>query len=58
MDEAGITYAVIPGRMTNPDFGVVPNEDIQTFLEQYPGRFFGMAGIDPLQDTAISEVEK
>lgn len=59
MDEAGIDIAVIPGRKTNPDFGLVNNQDIQAVMDCYPGRFIGMAGIDPLnQMEALQEIEE
>lgn len=58
MEEAGIDMGVIPGRMANPNFGTVPNEDIDAFLKAYPGRFLGLAGIDPLREDAILEIEK
>jgi len=58
MDQAGIGLGVIPGRVTNPSFGVVPNEDIDAFLADHPGRFLGMAGIDPLQSDALFQIEK
>lgn len=59
MEEAGITRAVIPGRKTNPNFGVVDNEDIKNIIKLYPNKFIGMAGIDPLEgEGAIEEIEK
>jgi len=58
MSEAGITKAVIPGRMANPAFGRVKNEDIQELLEQYPETFIGFAGIDPTEKDALATIER
>lgn len=56
MDEAGITYGVIPGRKA---FGM-DNEDIHKIMEEYPNRFIGLAGLDPLadRDATKKEIEK
>lgn len=58
MKEAGITKAVIPGRMTNPTLGRVKNEDIQELLELYPEIFIGFAGIDPSDNFALNTIEQ
>lgn len=58
MCEAGITKAVIPGRMANPAFGRVKNEDIQELLEQHPEIFIGFAGIDPSEKNALQTIEQ
>jgi len=57
MDAAGITKAIIPARKTNPNYGIVDNDDVQHFLETYPERFIGFMGVDPLEgDTALEEI--
>lgn len=59
MDYAGITKAVIPGRKINPDFGMVENEDIAHLLHEYPDRFIGFMGVNPLEGTAaLDEIER
>lgn len=58
MREAGITKAVIPGRMANPALGRIKNEDIQELLEQYPETFIGFAGVDPSAKDALNIIEQ
>lgn len=43
MDEAGVDMGVVPVRTADG----VKNDDLLSLLEEYPGRFVGMAGIDP-----------
>lgn len=43
MDEAGIDMGVVPIRTSDG----VENDDLVALLRDYPGRFIGMAGIDP-----------
>ena len=46
MDAAGVTTGVVVGRVAGR-FGSVSNEDVQAICEAYPGRFVGIASIDP-----------
>jgi hypothetical protein len=42
-----------------PNGGVhVPNEEIADFVRQDPSRRIGFMGLDPLQDNAVSEIER
>lgn len=56
MDEAGVTYGVIPGRTS---FGM-DNADLETIMNKHPGRFITLAGLDPLADreTTKKEIER
>ena len=47
MDRAGIGMAVLAGRKVLPHIGIVDNQDIVDLIHAYPGRFTGMAGVDP-----------
>ncbi len=53
MDEAGIEagflVAAKSGRVGLPGCYHMPHEVVARACEQYPGRFFGLAGIDPYQ---------
>ena len=58
MKAAGIDKGIIVGRQS-PKSGSLPNDDIVTFLSQYPGKFIGIGGIHPLPlDNAIKEIER
>lgn len=58
MNNAGITKAVIPGRKANPHMGIVSNDDILLLLKEYPEKFIGFAGIDPLErEKAYMEID-
>lgn len=56
MDEAGITYGVVPGRKC---FGM-DNQDLITLMEDYPNRFITLAGIDPLEGAGacVQEIDR
>lgn len=57
MDRADIAFGVIPGR-TNSVLGSIPNDDIATIVKEHPGRFVGLAGIDPTdRNLAVKEAE-
>ncbi len=57
MDRADIAVGVIPGRI-NSVLGSIPNDDIAGIVQEHPGRFVGLAGIDPMdRKAAIREVE-
>lgn len=60
MDSAGIDKAVVPLRKY-PAGGPkgMDNQDLVELLAQYPQRFIGFAGIDPLDGTqALAEIQK
>ena len=58
MDSAGITMGVVPGRRAYPFLGGVSNEDIVAIMNDYPGRFLGVAGIDPTnRQEALDEID-
>ncbi len=59
MDRAGIGMAVLAGRKVLPHIGVVDNQDIVDLIHAYPGRFTGMAGVDPSDGPeAMEELER
>jgi len=58
MDELGIDVAVIMGQRTAARWGSVANDDIAELLQRYPRRFYGFAGVDPLEDGAVDEVKR
>lgn len=47
MDRAGITTGVMVGRYSGA-FGSVANKDIMEIVQAYPGRFVGVASINPV----------
>jgi len=58
MDEAGVTLGVAMGRYSGP-YGTVSNEDVAAIAKEYPGRFIGVASIDPTdRRKAIGQIEK
>lgn len=59
MDAAGITMGVLAGRKVLPHIGIIDNQDIAELVRDYPGRFIGLAGVDPTEmDEAMAEIEK
>ena len=59
MEEGGVTLGVVPGRQANAFMGNVPNEDIAAIVADYPGKFIGVAGIDPTnRPKALEEIER
>ena len=53
MDEAGVRVGVVPIRKEND------NDDIARLEKDYPGRFVGMAHIDPFDgEAALAEIDK
>ncbi|MDH3263008.1 MAG: amidohydrolase family protein [Paracoccaceae bacterium] len=57
MDEAGVTRGVAMGRYSGP-YGTVSNEDVAAIVRDYPGRFIGVASIDPTdRRKAIRQIE-
>lgn len=58
MDRAGVTMGVVVGRMSGM-FGSVSNDDVASIVAAYPGRFVGVASIDPSsRDGAIAEISR
>lgn len=47
MDAAGIVKGVVPGRIS-PVLGSVEDSEIVEIVREYPDRFIGLAGINPL----------
>ncbi|MGQ7791988.1 amidohydrolase family protein [Faunimonas sp. B44] len=58
MDRAGVTMGVVVGRMSGA-FGSVSNDDVAAIVADHPGRFVGVASIDPAsRDGAIAEITR
>lgn len=58
MDEAQVTLGVAPGR-TGGVFGSMSNDDLTQLTGKYPGRFVGLAGIDPAnRKKAMAEINR
>lgn len=55
MDRAGISLGVMVGRVSQV-FGSVSNDDLLAIMAQHPGRFLGIASIDPA-DRKAAEAE-
>lgn len=59
MDEAGIGLGVIPGRKGAPYLGQVTNDDIMAILNEHPGKFVGICGIDATDlEGSLEEIER
>jgi len=58
MDEAGVEVAVIMGQQAAPRWGSVVNDDIAEIVREYPGRFLGFGGVDPIKEGAVHEVRR
>jgi predicted TIM-barrel fold metal-dependent hydrolase len=56
MDEHGIGHAVVVGQRADPQWGRVENEDIAELVADHPGRYSGVAGIDPTDPDAEEQV--
>jgi uncharacterized protein len=57
MDAASVTTGVVVGRFSGR-FGSVSNADVRAIAEAYPGRFVGVASIDPSNRRgAIAEID-
>lgn len=57
MDEAGVEIGVVPIRKSVQNSG--NNEDLVTLIDTYPGRFIGVAGIDPWdKEAALEEIDR
>ncbi|WP_294487291.1 amidohydrolase family protein [uncultured Mailhella sp.] len=61
MDDAGIVKAVVMGRRTN-DTGIcsgqIDNAEVHDIVEQYPDRFIGFAGINPLEEGCLDDIRR
>ncbi len=57
MDAAGVTRAVVTARVSD-FFGSVSNQDVAEIVAEYPGRFIGVAAVDPThRRRAIGEID-
>ena len=54
MDAAGVAVGVVTGRLSGKRLGRVENAAIVDLVQRYPGRFWGMGGID-LDDMAAAK---
>jgi predicted TIM-barrel fold metal-dependent hydrolase len=58
MDRGGVTMGVVVGRLSEL-YGSVSNDDVARVLKEYPGRFIGVASVDPAQpEASISEISR
>lgn len=58
MDEAGINIGVIPGRRGHFK-GSISNDEIIQLTEDFPGRFIGLAGLNPIDSTeSLEEIDR
>lgn len=46
MDQAGVRYGVVPGRLS-PVLGTIPPDDVAAIVADHPKRLFGYAAVDP-----------
>ena len=46
MDAAGVATGVLPARQSGY-LGCTSNEAVEAIVRRYPGRFLGLAGVDP-----------
>jgi len=59
MDKFEIEKAIIVSMNVESSYGIilVTNEDIRNFMEMYPDRFIGFAGIDPPAKNVLEQLE-
>ncbi|MCC7486999.1 MAG: amidohydrolase [Burkholderiales bacterium] len=58
MDRAGVGVGVVQARFSD-FFGSVSNDDVAAICREYPGRFVGIAAIDPTgRRAAIAEIDR
>lgn len=58
MDQAGIGIGVVQARVSD-FFGSVSNDDVAAIVRDHPGRFIGIAAVDPTnRKAAIGEIDK
>lgn len=59
MDRAGITKALVVGRRAHPPFENVPNEDVLSFVQEHPKRFYAVPTLEPTDRVAaLDELEQ
>lgn len=58
MDQAGVDVGVIMGQQAADRWGSVDNDDIAELLQQYPSRFYGFGGVDPIRAEAVEETRR
>jgi predicted TIM-barrel fold metal-dependent hydrolase len=58
MDEAGVDVGVIMGQKAADRWGSADNEHVAELVEQYPGRFYGFGGVDPMRPGAVAETRR
>lgn len=57
MDAAGVTRAVVTARVSD-FFGSVTNAEVAAIVSEYPGRFIGVAAVDPTnRRNAIRQID-
>ena len=54
MDHAGVTVGVVIGRNSGR-YGSISNSEVAAIVDAYPGRFVGVASIDPAKRSAARE---
>ncbi len=58
MDQAGVGVGVVQARFSD-FFGSVSNDDVAAIVKDHPGRFIGIAAIDPTnRRAAIAEIDR
>lgn len=58
MEQAGITKGMVIGRRAVPPFENVPNEDVLSFVREYPDRFYAVPALEPTDRyAALDELE-
>jgi uncharacterized protein len=58
MDQAGVALGVVQARVSD-FFGSIANDDVAAIVRDHPGRFIGIAAIDPMNRTAaIAEIDR
>lgn len=59
MKSAGIDMGVIPGRKGAAYLGQISNDDIIAILDEFPGKFIGICGIDASnKQESLEEIER
>jgi uncharacterized protein len=59
LDSAGIDVAVAMGRQAGPNFGSVPNHEVEAMVSKSGGRLVGFGGVSPTPiRSAVDEVRK
>ncbi len=58
MDAAGVDVGVLMGRCSeNGPLPTKPNEETQSLIKKYPGRFVGFAAVEPRDQNAVAQVD-